>query len=215
MASTQIVLITGGNTGLGLEVVKALYHSSNPYQILVGSRSLSKADAAIAALKRDNPSSTSTLSAIQIDVESDDSIAAALTTISSTHPHIDCLINNAGASLGKATQDGAYSVRDGWNKSWDINVTGAHVLTESLMPLLLKSSTPRLLFVTSGGSSLAETERVDTDAFQAILGSPEAGWPKPPVPNPVMMYRSAKTGLNMVCSPLPPSPHHLPDVANH
>lgn len=78
-------------------------------------------------------------------------------------------------------------------------------MTTTFMPLLLKSSTPRLMFITSGTSSLAETERFDNKAFQAINASPEAGWPKPPIPNPVMMYRSAKAGLNMVrvCLSLP------------
>ena len=196
------VLITGGNTGLGLEVVRALYTSQNAYTILLGSRSLSKADSAIATLKLETPSSTSTLTPIQIDVESDDSITAAFATVSQQLPHIDCLINNAGAGLGLATQNGEYTLREGWNKSWDINVTGAHIVTATFMPLLLKSPAPRLMFVTSGTSALAETERFDNKAFQAINASPEAGWPKPKIPNPVMMYRSAKTGLNMVCPPL-------------
>lgn len=71
-------------------------------------------------------------------------------------------------------------------------------MTTTFMPLLLRSPTPRLMFVTSGTSSLAETERFDNRAFQAINAVPEAGWPKPKVPNPVMMYRSSKAGLNMV-----------------
>lgn len=120
MASSQIVLITGGNAGLGLEVVKALYKSSNTYTIIIGSRSLSKGEDAIATLKQEHPSSSSTLSAVQVDVESDDSINAAFKTVSSKESRIDCLINNAGAGLGKATQDGEYTIREGWNKTWDI-----------------------------------------------------------------------------------------------
>ena len=198
MASRQVVLITGGNTGLGLEAVKALFNSPNPYTIIVGSRFLDKANAAIATLQKENPSSSNILSAVQVDVESDDSINAAFKTVSQNHGHIDCLINNAGAGLGKATQDGEYTLREGWNKSWDVNVTGSHIMTHTFAPLLLKSSQPRLLFVTSGTSSIAETTRFGNKALAIINGSPEAGWPKPPIPNPVMMYRSAKTGLNMV-----------------
>lgn len=120
MSSSQIILITGGNTGLGLEVVKALYNSPDTYTIIVGSRSVPKAEDAIAGLKKDTIFSNSTLSTVQIDVESDDSINAAFEAVSSKHGHIDCLINNAGAGLGKATQDGEYTLREGWNKSWDI-----------------------------------------------------------------------------------------------
>ena len=213
MASPQTILITGANTGLGLEVVRALYSSPNPYTIILGSRTLSKADDAIATLKGEGSSSKNALSSVQIDVESDSSITAAFQTISSTHDKLDCLINNAGAGLGVATQKGEFSEREGWNKSWDINVTGSHIVTTTFMPLLLKSSNPRLLFVTSGTSTLAETERLDTKSFQFINGSPEAGWPKPPVPNPVMSYRSTKAGLNMVC-PFHPSPLGYPPVHN-
>lgn len=66
------------------------------------------------------------------------------------------------------------------------------------MPLLLKSEDPRLLFVTSGTASVAETQRFDVQPFQRINASPEAGWPKPPMVNPIAAYRSSKTGLNMM-----------------
>lgn len=45
-----------------------------------------------------------------------------------------------------------------WAKTWDVNVTGTHLLTSALMPLLLKSPDPRLLFVTSGAARLAGTD---------------------------------------------------------
>jgi NAD(P)-dependent dehydrogenase (short-subunit alcohol dehydrogenase family) len=80
-----------------------------------------------------------------------------------------------------------------WNKTWDVNVTGTHLLTSSLTPLLLKSSDPRVLFVTSGAARLAGTD----DLRLAINRSPPAGWPKP-AGTTATAYRSAKTGLNMV-----------------
>jgi hypothetical protein len=43
MEKVHIVLITRGNTGIGYEVVKALFDSSGDYTILMGSRSLEKA----------------------------------------------------------------------------------------------------------------------------------------------------------------------------
>ena len=198
MAAKHVVLITGGNTGLGYEAVKALYQSSNAYEILIGSRSLDKANAAVSSLKQEVASSPSTLSPVQVDVESDESIDEAFETVSARFGQLDTLINNAGAGFGREIQDGKLGLREGWNKTWDVNVTGAHVMTTVFMPFLLKAQNPRLIFITSGTSSLAETERFDVKAMQVINGSPEAGWPKPPQPNPVMTYRSAKTGLNMV-----------------
>jgi NAD(P)-dependent dehydrogenase (short-subunit alcohol dehydrogenase family) len=64
-------------------------------------------------------------------------------------------------------------------------------MTESFIPLLLKSTNPRLLFITSGASQL-------TTELELAGGSdsPEKGWPKPSLGTPA--YRAAKTGLNMM-----------------
>lgn len=45
----QILTYTG-NTGLGLEVVKALYASPWPYQLIIGCRTVVKGENAIASL---------------------------------------------------------------------------------------------------------------------------------------------------------------------
>lgn len=90
------------------------------------------------------------------------------------------------------------SVRDAFNATWDTNVSGTHVLTSLAVPLLLKSRDPRLMFVTSGTSSLTETESVDSPPLQRINASPPKGWPKPSTGMGLTMYRSAKTGLNML-----------------
>jgi NADP-dependent 3-hydroxy acid dehydrogenase YdfG len=96
-SSRQVVLITGANTGLGYEVVKALYnHAVKDYDIIVGGRSLEKVEATINSLKTDNKESKSKLTSLQIDISSDDSINKAFETISSSYDRIDVLVNNAG-----------------------------------------------------------------------------------------------------------------------
>ena len=198
MSSNTIIFITGANTGLGYEAVKALYKADKTYTILLGSRSASKGDDAISSLKQEIPKSSSTITTVPVDVESDESIQEAFSTISTQHDRIDVLINNAGAGFDGEIQAGNLTTREAWNKAWDINVSGTHVLTEIFMPLLLKSKDPRLAFITSGTSGLVETERFDTPALQRINASPEAGWPKPKQVNPITSYRSSKTGLNML-----------------
>ena len=198
MSSPTIILVTGGNTGLGLEIVKSLCRSAQPYTILIGSRDLSKAEAAISNVKSEYPSTGSTLSAVQVDLSSDESIEAAVAHITSTHGRLDVLLNNGGAAFDNEAVAGRLSVREMWNKTWDTNVAGTQVLTTGCIPLLLKSSNPRLLFMTSGTATLTETERNDIEMLKRINSSPPAGWPKPAAPNTVTAYRSAKTGLNML-----------------
>ena len=96
MSEKRIVLITGGNTGLGYQTVLALYKSSTSYEIVIGSRSEQKAKDAVASLQTEVPQSTSSLSTIQIDIEKDVSIENAFNAMGSRYGKVDILINNAG-----------------------------------------------------------------------------------------------------------------------
>ena len=84
------------------------------------------------------------------------------------------------------------SMREMWNKSWNVNTTSTYILTYTLIPMLLKSSDPRLLFITSGTSTLTEHE----NTALPVNHSPPAGWPKKALGVPA--YRSSKTGMNMM-----------------
>ncbi|KKY38942.1 putative short chain [Diaporthe ampelina] len=203
MASDKkIILITGANTGLGYEVVKALYATDVPYELIIGTRSLSKGDEAIATLKAGVSSSPSTLSTLQVDLASDASLEAAVKTVAEKHGRIDALVNNAGASFDGTLRDGKMSIREAFNASWDTNVSGTQVLTALAVPLLLKSPDPRLMFVTSGTSSMTETDPDNWGNLAHLLArinaSPAKGWPKDRELNPITSYRSTKAGLNML-----------------
>nr|GAT57092.1 short-chain dehydrogenase/reductase family protein [Mycena chlorophos] len=128
-----------------------------PYAVIIGTRTLSNGEAAAAKLNSGVPTSSSEISVVQIDVSSAASIEAAVALITSTHGRIDSLINNAGAAFDLEIQDGKCSIRDGFNTSWDTNVSGTHILTTHVVPLLLESSDPPLLFLTLGTSSIRET----------------------------------------------------------
>lgn len=96
MVSRKIALVTGGNNGLGYEIVKALFESSKPHHVIMGSRSLEKAQKAIETLKEEVPGVSNTVEAIQLDITSDGSIEKAFAHVESTSGYIDSLVNNAG-----------------------------------------------------------------------------------------------------------------------
>ena len=105
------------------------------------------------------------------------------------------LENVLTASLG-ATFDIAYledkvSLRECFNNAYDVNVAGTHVLTHTFMPLLLKSSDPRLIFV-SGLSNINK-------ASEKYFPTPPlpAGWPKS-LHFETIGYRCSKVALNML-----------------
>ena len=194
----QIVLITGSNTGLGYEAIKSLISTPRPYEILMGTRTLSNGERAREQLKTEVSSTPSSISVVQADVNSDESLENLVKHIEEKYGKLDVLINNAGAGFDGKIQDGSMSIREAWNASWDTNVAGTQVLTTLAMPLLLHSSDPRLLFITSGTASLAETEVFDQPHLARLNAAPEAGWPKEKMVNPITSYRSTKTGLNML-----------------
>lgn len=99
MTSNQIVLITGANTGLGLETAKSLVQSNKTYTILLGGRDIAKATAAAKQLQADFPATASAIHAVQIDIENDASIQNLFAQISFQFGRVDVLINNAGQLL--------------------------------------------------------------------------------------------------------------------
>jgi hypothetical protein len=101
MSDSSIVLITGGNTGIGYETVKALYASPEAHTILMGSRSMDKAVEAIKTLESEVQETKSTVVPIQIDIEDDASIEKAFKEVESKYGKVDALVNNAGKSQSK------------------------------------------------------------------------------------------------------------------
>ncbi|KAK0620566.1 hypothetical protein B0T14DRAFT_429307 [Immersiella caudata] len=191
-----IVFITGANSGIGLEAVKAFLGSADPYHILFGSRSVEKGEQAIQQVESEFPNSATTIELVQVDLISDESIQTAFKKVSSKHDHIDALVNNAGGQFDNWLGNTSNTLRNSMNLAYDVNVAGTHVLTHTFVPLLLKSTlTPRLLFITSGLSSLTSAE---TKFFPTSLDhSVPKGWPKEGFTLPIG-YPCSKAALNML-----------------
>ncbi|KAF4991490.1 hypothetical protein FGRMN_7801 [Fusarium graminum] len=172
-----------------------LFSRPEPCHILMGCRvSLTRAEDAIARLRDTTPSSVSTAEPLLVDISSDESIAAAYKFVEKKHGRVDVLVNNAGLDLDMAVTSGQICVRDGWNKTYDVNVTGTHLFTQTFARLLLASPANhrRLVFITSGLSSISEHA---SGCSPKYVPAP-AGWPKPKTP--WFAYRVSKTAMNML-----------------
>ncbi|KAF7960349.1 hypothetical protein EAE96_000034 [Botrytis aclada] len=191
MASRTIILVTGANSGIGYEAVKAFLQSTKPYHILFGARSLEKAQIAINDLKNEVPDSKNTIETLELDLVSDESIEKAFETVNKKHGRVDSLVNNAGATFDLAYVNGKGTLRECFNHAYDVNVSGTHVLTSTFMPLLLQSSDARLIFVT-GLSAINQAGR----KYFPTPPQP-AGWPKT-IAFETIGYRCSKVALNML-----------------
>jgi NAD(P)-dependent dehydrogenase (short-subunit alcohol dehydrogenase family) len=148
--TSTIVLVSGGNAGIGLAVATRLAKEYG-YHVIVGARN-AKAGAAVAA-------SLSTAhgfpaSSVQLDLTSEESVMAAVKNISEKHGRLDVLVNNAGILI-----DGfipGQTTRQLFDQTFGTNVVGTACLTEACLPLLRQSELPRVVFVSSRMASLAE-----------------------------------------------------------
>lgn len=89
--------------------------------------------------------------------------------------------------------DGKLSMRELWTRSYEVNTTSTQLMTQTFIPLLLKSSDPRLLFLTSGTSTLTNHGTLPLP----VDTCPPAGWPKKEGFG-LPAYRSSKAGMNMM-----------------
>ncbi|KAJ7662964.1 hypothetical protein B0H17DRAFT_1019999 [Mycena rosella] len=172
---SKVVLVTGANKGIGLEIAKQLA-SYEGYHILIGSRDAERGEQAAEALKKEGLS----VEALTIDVADDRSIEAAVQTVKSKFGRLDVLINNAGVLLDTFT--GAPSSRAIFEQTFSVNVFGAASTTEAFVPLLEKSAAARVVFVSSGLGSLT------------FLADPEGRSVSFPAP----AYRCSKAAMNML-----------------
>jgi NAD(P)-dependent dehydrogenase (short-subunit alcohol dehydrogenase family) len=148
-------LISGANTGIGLAVATQLA-KDHKYHVIVGSRNEAAGKEVADALVSDGCSA----SAVQLDISSDESIAAAVSRIEKEFGTLDILINNAGILLD--TKEETPNIRELFNQTFNTNVTGAACLTEACLPLLRKSSVPRVIFVSSRMGSVSEATNKQT-----------------------------------------------------
>ncbi|KAI0100873.1 NAD(P)-binding protein [Nemania sp. FL0031] len=191
MSTSKVVLVTGANNGIGYETVKAFLQSPNRYHVYLGSRSLEKGKKALEKVQSECPNTTNTVELLQLDLNSDESIERAFEVIKDGRGRLDVLINNAGGGFDGEFLQGKMSLRECFIKAYDLNVAGTNVVTWTFIPLLLKSTEPRILFV-AGLSQM-------TQAAEGYFPTPPqpAGWPKK-IDFETIGYRCSKTALSML-----------------
>lgn len=167
---------TGANSGVGFATADVIASASPDYHVLVAARSLAGAEEAIKTIKESGAQGT--LTPIQLDVTSRESIDAAADFVAKTFGRLDVLINNAGV----ANVDPDIVKRHQINFS--TNVTGPVLMSIAFNPLLLKSEKPYSLFVTSEVGSLA----LAADPNSSVYRGPPNG----------ETYRASKAALNMI-----------------
>jgi NAD(P)-dependent dehydrogenase (short-subunit alcohol dehydrogenase family) len=171
----KIALVTGGNKGIGLEIARQLGNAGN--MVLLGARNPTLGDAAAIKLKAEGID----VHFIHLDVDKPETIQAAATVIEAEYGRLDVLVNNAGIN-DPADGPPSKTSLDAVRRVFDVNVFGVLAVTQAMLPLLLKSASPRIVNVSSTLGSLS-------------LNSDPA-WEFAPVK--ITGYNTSKAALNML-----------------
>jgi NAD(P)-dependent dehydrogenase (short-subunit alcohol dehydrogenase family) len=188
MSDKPVALVTGANTGIGLQIATDL--ATHDFTVLVGARRLKNAEAAAHSIDgHTHP--------IQLDVTDQDSITAAADHISAEFGRLDVLVNNAGIShtarlldagpqdipVEELAQAGRLTVvpLDELRAVFETNVFGVVAVTQGMLPLLRNARAARIVNVASSGGSLTLNSD-PSNPHRAMYGS----------------YSASKTALNAV-----------------
>lgn len=137
----RIALVTGGTSGLGLQLVRDLVSAN--YKVY----SLSRKEDAINQLKKELPE----VVCLCGDVSDMSVLMNAYETIEQNDGKLDVLINNAGIIYPGGVEKLEV---DEWNKMFAVNVNGVFYSVKAFLPLLKKSENANVINVSSISSQM-------------------------------------------------------------
>jgi NAD(P)-dependent dehydrogenase (short-subunit alcohol dehydrogenase family) len=151
----RVALVTGANSGLGLEVSKWL--AAGGARVLLGCRSPERAAEAIASIRALHPEAN--VEHLPLDLASLTSVSAAAEHVSATCAKLDLLVNNAGLmAIPRATTE------DGFEMQLGVNHFGHFALTGRLLGPLLAAPAARVVTVTSLAHRMGRIRFEDLDS---------------------------------------------------
>jgi NAD(P)-dependent dehydrogenase (short-subunit alcohol dehydrogenase family) len=151
----RVAVITGANTGLGLETARELAIAGATVVLAV--RNVDKGTQAAASILADAPAADVTVQ--RLDLTSLASVRDAAAELSAAHAGIDLLINNAGVMYTPREK-----TADGFDLQFGTNHLGHFALTGLLLDRLLQRPGSRVVTVSSVGHKILA--KIDFDDLQ-------------------------------------------------
>ncbi|WP_134686727.1 SDR family oxidoreductase [Brevibacillus migulae] len=155
----KVALVTGGNRGIGYELVKQLALSG--FKAILTSRDPEKGHEAAQKLKE----SSLDVSFVQMDVGNEESNRQAAITVNERYGRLDVLMNNAGVYLdgpeGIVTMDPSVL-----KQTMATNFFGVYHVIRTFIPLMQKQGYGRVINVSSEYGALREMAEPGAGAYK-------------------------------------------------
>jgi NAD(P)-dependent dehydrogenase (short-subunit alcohol dehydrogenase family) len=148
----RVAVVTGANTGLGLETAKAL--AVRGASVVLAVRNVDKGKDAAATIAGHSAGADVTVQ--RLDLSSLDSVRRGADDLRATHDRIDLLVNNAGVMYTPRR-----TTADGFELQFGTNHLGHFALTGLLLDRLLAAPGSRVVTVSSVGHRIRS--RIDFD----------------------------------------------------
>jgi retinol dehydrogenase 12 len=136
----KTVLVTGGNTGIGLETAAGL--AAMGAEVIITSRDVAKGRAAVDEIRRRHPAAK--VEAMELDLVRLADVRGFAAEFNERFPRLHVLINNAGLILSDRQV-----TEDGFESTFQINHLGPFLLTHLLLDKLKASAPSRIVNVAS------------------------------------------------------------------
>jgi NAD(P)-dependent dehydrogenase (short-subunit alcohol dehydrogenase family) len=138
--SGRVVVVTGSNTGLGLDTARVL--AERGAQVVLAVRNVDKGEAACEKIRQSVPDAE--VSTQLLDLGSLESVRTASAELRAAHPRVDLLINNAAVAFPPKT-----TTPDGFELQFATNHLGHFALTGLLLENMLGVEGARVVVVAS------------------------------------------------------------------
>ena len=148
----QTILVTGANRGIGFALTVQLL--KDDARIFATCRRPEQADA-LKDLAREHPER---LDILQLDVDDEASISAALQAITAKADALDLLVNNAGIGGGEGGRVMGRLTASEVGRVVTTNAVAPLIVTQAFRDLLKHGDNPRVVMISSGMGSLARAD---------------------------------------------------------
>lgn len=155
----KVALVTGGNRGIGYELVKQL--AQKGFKVILTSRDSEIGHEVTQILNELNLD----VSFVVIDVNNQESIRQAAITVNELYGRIDVLINNAGVYLDENKKLAAMdpSILE---RTMTTNFFGVYHMIRSFIPLMEKQGYGRIINVSSEYGAISEMSHQGAGAYK-------------------------------------------------